>query len=86
MGTKKFHCFADKVTPEQIISSGVFFSGAVSLKKDNNHLIVFKLVNKEEMKYILKDIKFNKEVHLEIFTYDEYPKGIQHESTWDKLN
>lgn len=86
MGTKTFNCFADKVTPDQIIRSGVFFSGTVSLKKNNNHLIFFKLVNKGEMMYILKDINFNKEVKLEIFAYDEYPKGIQHENTWDKLN
>ena len=86
MDIESFNCFADKVSPDQIIRSGVFFSGSISLKKDNNHLIFFKLVNKEEMKYILKDINFNKEVKLEIFAYDEYPKGVQQESTWDKLN
>jgi hypothetical protein len=86
MDTKSFNCVADKVSPDQIIRSGVFFSGSISLKKDNNHLIIFKLVNKEEMTYILKDINFNKEVKLEIFAYDEYPKEVQHKSTWDKFN
>ena len=88
MGTNKFifNCLGDEVTSEKIINSGVFFSGSVIMDSTNNHLIVFNLVNKKEMKYILNNIKYNKEVKIEIFAYDEYPKEIQYKSTWDKLN
>jgi len=78
-------CTGDKVTSDVIIASGEFFSGSIIYNNKNNWL-VFDLVNKAKMLYILKDIKFNKEVKFEILAYDEYPKKVQYPDNWDKIN
>ena len=83
---KIFKCDASQTSPEAILSSGETFSGSIRFKKDKNSWLVFDLVNKALMEYILSDINFNKGVKLEIFAYDENPKKIQYESNWDKIN
>ena len=83
---KEINCTGDKVSPDVIIASGEFFSGSIMFDNDKNNWLVFDLVNKEKMVYILKDIKFNKEVKFEILAYDEYPKKIQYADNWDKIN
>jgi len=83
---KQITCRGDQTTPDLIIKSGKFFSGSIAFSSNTNNWILFELVNKEKMSYILKDIIFNKEVKFEIFTYDEYPKKIQYSSDWDKIN
>ena len=84
--TKKISCTGDKVTSDVIIASGDFFSGSISYNNDKNNWLIFDLVNKAKMLYILKDITFNKEVKFEILAYDEYPKKIQYADNWDKIN
>jgi hypothetical protein len=79
-------CTGDKITSDVIIASGEFFSGSISFSNDKNNWLVFNLVNKEKMMYILKDIKFNKEVKFEILTYDVHPKKVQYSNNWDKLD
>lgn len=86
MDTKKISTTGDKITSDAIIASGEFFSGSISFKSNKNNWLVFDLVNKKKMVYILKDIKFNKEVKFEILAYDEYPKAVQYPDNWDKLN
>ena len=86
MGTKKIFCTGDKVTSKTIVDSGVFFSGSISYKDNRNNWIVFDLVDKEKMVYILKNIKFNKEVKFEILAYDEHPEKVQYKSNWDKID
>ena len=79
-------CTGDKVTSDVIIASGEFFSGSIIYNNNKNNWLVFDLVNKAKMLYILKDIKFNKEVKFEILAYDEYPKKVQYPDNWDKIN
>tara|TARA_R110001583_G_scaffold171236_1_gene324776 strand:- start:377 stop:655 length:279 start_codon:yes stop_codon:yes gene_type:complete len=82
---KKYTYSDNEISPDVITASGEFFSGMITIGSNDNNRIIFELVNKEKMSYILKDIKFNKEVRFEIFSYDEYPKEIQYQSNWDKI-
>tara|TARA_Y100000593_G_C4258444_1_gene310907 strand:- start:673 stop:933 length:261 start_codon:yes stop_codon:yes gene_type:complete len=82
--TRFINATKTQITPEEILSSGKYFSGSIyhGLKS----WIEFNLVNKEKMSYILNEINFKDEVKFEIFSYAEYPKDIQQPSNWDKLN
>jgi|TARA_R110001592_G_scaffold342336_1_gene632126 hypothetical protein len=83
---KKINCTGDKITSGALIASGEFFSGSISYNNNKNNWLIFDLVNKAKMLYILKDITFNKEVKFEILAYDEYPKKIQYANNWDKID
>jgi len=85
MVIKKINCTGENMSLDELVKSGNFFSGTVSLINKNSWL-EFNLVNREKLKYILSNTVFNKEVQFEILTYDEYPKKIQYSSDWDKIN
>jgi hypothetical protein len=59
----------------KVLSAGTSFSG--SLEFGGNRALLFNLVNKEDMKYIFKELeKIKSEVRLDIRTNDEIAKGI----------
>ena len=80
---KLINCKASQTSPEGILSSGEFFSGSIRFSDNKNEWVVFSLVNKEVMRYILSDINFNDEVMLEIFSYDEDSEKVQHTGNWE---
>ena len=81
---KFIKCKASQTSPEGILSSGEFFSGSIRFANNKNEWVIFNLVNKELMEYILSDISFSDEVMLEIFSYDEDTKNVQHPSNWEE--
>ena len=85
MVIKKINCTGEDISLDELVKSGNFFSGTVSLINKNSWL-EFNLVNREKLKYILSNTVFNKEVQFEILTYDEYPEKIQYDDNWDKID
>jgi len=85
MVIKKINCTGENMSLYELVKSGNFFSGTVSLINKNSWL-EFNLVNREKLKYILSNTVFNKEVQFEILTYDEYPEKIQYDDNWDKID
>ena len=85
MVIKKINCTGENMSLDELVKSGNFFSGTVSLINKNSWL-EFNLVNREKLKYILSNTVFNKEVQFEILTYDEYPEKIQYPDNWDKID
>jgi|TARA_R110000803_G_scaffold84556_2_gene150795 hypothetical protein len=85
MVIKKINCTGENMSLDELVKSGNFFSGTVSLINKNSWL-EFNLVNREKLKYILSNTVFNKEVQFEILTYDEYPEKIQYDDNWDKID
>jgi len=83
--TKIFSSADDFTSPEDILSSGEYFSGSIFLGHEVNKSVIFNLVNKKTMQYILNDIKFNDEVSFEIFSYVRNAGQIQFASDWDRL-
>ena len=81
---KIFNCNASQTSPEAILSSGETFSGSIYFDDSKNNWVVFDLVNRETMRYILDDITFNKEVKFEIFSYAKDSKIIQRPCNWDE--
>tara|TARA_R110000796_G_scaffold168256_2_gene285170 strand:- start:284 stop:550 length:267 start_codon:yes stop_codon:yes gene_type:complete len=86
MDTKKINCTGEDISLDGLIESGNFFSGTVRFEINKNNWLTFNLINKEKLKYILRNIIFNKEVQFEILTYDEYPEKIQYPDNWDKID
>ena len=82
---KIFNCLASESSPETILESGNFFSGSIYFSKEKQRWVTFNLVNKETMKYILSDIKFDGEVMLEIFSYAKNSTEVQQPGDWDSL-
>ena len=83
---KIINCDSTQTSPEEILSSGEYFSGLIHYDASKNSWIAFNLVNKEKMIYILNEIDFSKGVKIEIRTYAEYPKVIQQENCWRGFN
>ena len=73
---KIFSCESTQVTTSELLESGEYFSGSIYLGDAQDNYVIFNLVNKEKMKYILNEIDLNCEVKFEIQSYAEYPKNI----------
>jgi hypothetical protein len=84
--TKIFNSINGLTSPEDILSSGEYFSGSILLGYEGNKSVIFNLVNKETMQYILSDIKFNDEVSFEIFSYARNTGQVQLKSDWDRID
>ena len=79
-------CNSKKITSEEILKLGEYFSGSIFHDETESSWTAFNLVNKEKMKYILHDIDFSKGVQIEIFAYVKYPENLQQESNWRGFN
>ena len=74
---KIFSCDSSGVNTNDLLASGEYFSGSIYLGNEQNNYVIFNLVNKEKMKYILNEIDLNCEVKFEIQSYAQYPEGLQ---------
>ena len=80
---KQFKGTSSEVSIEEILNAGEYFTGSIYMGKNTFNWIEFNLVNRERMKYILKDIDYKNEVRFEIQAYVEYPEKIQRPGDWD---
>ena len=73
---KIFSCESCKTIPNELLDSGEYFSGSIYLGVNQDNYVIFNLVNKQKLKYILNEIDLNAEVKFEIQSYAEYPKNL----------